>query len=97
MEQAHICQNLDPEREGRKVKVQLPSPEASSVNMVTGKALEKGQVLHFILQLKDNGDPPPTTYKRVVLQMTNKYLRGGREMVVETVTDALDLTNNGQF
>ncbi|KAL6884702.1 DUF1593 domain-containing protein [Trichoderma evansii] len=90
-------QNLDPEREGRKVKVQLPSPEASAVNMVTGKAMEKGQVLHFILQLKDNGNPPLTTYKRVVLQTTNKYLRGGREMVVETVTAALDLINNGQF
>ncbi|EXJ75326.1 uncharacterized protein A1O5_02022 [Cladophialophora psammophila CBS 110553] len=71
------------------VTITLPSPETSGVNIVTGKALEKGMVLHFILQVTDDGTPSLTAYKRVVVQITNKRLIGGREYVFETVTAAL--------
>lgn len=75
---------------GRIVKIKVPPPEQCAVNIVTGKALEKGMVLHFILQVTDTGSPPLTTYKRVVLQTLNPGLLGGREKAFDTVTDALE-------
>jgi hypothetical protein len=77
----------DVNRPGRVVSVQLPRPEQCAIDMFTGKAKEKGQILHFILELKDNGTPPLVTYKRVVVQTTNKDLRGGREKAVDSVAD----------
>ena len=70
-------------------KITLPPPEVCAVNIVTGQALEKGMVLHFILQVTDNGTPPLTTYKRVVVQATNPRLLGGRGKGFDTVTDAI--------
>jgi hypothetical protein len=87
--------DLDTAKSGRRVKVQLPSAAKCAVDMVTGKALEKGQVLHFILEVKDNGTPPLTTYKRVVVQTMNKELKGQREKATETVTDALEIVDGG--
>lgn len=77
------------DKDKRVVKATLPPPETCAVNMVTGKPLEKGMVLHFILQVTDNGSPNLTTYKRIVMQTTNKGLVGGRDKVFETVTAAL--------
>jgi hypothetical protein len=71
------------------VKIKLPPPEICAVNIVTGKALEEGMALHFILQVTDNGTPPLTTYKRVVVQTTNTKLLGGRTKAFDTVTDAI--------
>lgn len=73
----------------RIVKIKLPPPETSAVNIVTGQALEKGMALHFILQVTDAGTPPLTTYKRIVVQTTNPNLLGGRSEVFDTVTDAI--------
>ncbi|OQU97499.1 hypothetical protein CLAIMM_03424 [Cladophialophora immunda] len=75
--------------EQKIVKIELPPPETCAVNIVTGKALEKGMALHFILEVTDNGSPSMTTYKRVVVQTTNKNLIGGRDKGFETVTAAL--------
>ena len=73
---------------GKVVKVQLPAAEACAVNMLTGEALEKGQVLHFVLRVEDSGLPTLTTYKRVVVQITNKSGRGAGKSF-ETITAAL--------
>ena len=74
------------------VKVKLPSVEESAVEMLTGKALEKGQVLHLILQVTDNGTPNLTTFKRVLVQVTNRELKGGKRRVYDTVSESLGLT-----
>lgn len=75
---------------GAVVKVTMPPLEKSAVDILTGKALEKGQVLHLILEVTDTGVPSLTTYKRVVVQITNVKLRGGSSKAYETITDALD-------
>ncbi|RDW87849.1 hypothetical protein BP5796_03543 [Coleophoma crateriformis] len=71
------------------VKVQLPSPEICAVEILTGTALEKGQILHLILEVADNGAPRLTTYKRVVVQVTNRQRRGASGQAHETITAAL--------
>ncbi|KAJ9668654.1 hypothetical protein H2201_001296 [Coniosporium apollinis] len=65
--------------EGRKVEVQLPGPEKCAVELMSRKAVPRGQLLHLILEVKDNGTPPLTSYRRVLIQTTNKDLRGGGE------------------
>lgn len=70
------------------LRIKVPSPKQCAVDIISGKALAKGQVLHLILEVKDDGSPPLTTYKRVLLQVTNKQLQGGGPSF-ETVTEAL--------
>ncbi|BCS23493.1 uncharacterized protein APUU_31718S [Aspergillus puulaauensis] len=74
---------------GSVVRVTLPPPEASAVSILSGRALEKGQALHFILEVRDNGTPSLITYKRVVVQVTNRDLRGGKGKAFDTITEAL--------
>lgn len=73
---------------GAIVKVKVPPAKTSAVDILTGKALEKGQVLHLILEVKDNGVPSMLTYKRVLLQVTNNALQGGSDKVYDTITEA---------
>ncbi|KPI45549.1 uncharacterized protein AB675_244 [Cyphellophora attinorum] len=73
---------------GRVVSIRLPSPEKCAVDLFTGEARQKGQVMHFVLMVKDNGVPALTTYKRVVVQVTNKELRGGRAQAVHSIAEA---------
>lgn len=73
---------------GDIVRITLPPVEQSAVNMVTGRALELGMQLHFILVVMDNGNLPLTTYKRIVVQVTNRRLAGGRKRAFESVTAA---------
>lgn len=73
--------DLDPAKPGRRVRAQLPPPEKCAVDMFTGKAQSRGQVMHFVLEVSDSGTPSMTTYKRVVVQTTNKELKGGRKAV----------------
>lgn len=75
--------------ESKTVKIKIPPAETCAVNIVTGQALDKGMVLHFILEVTDSGSPKLTTYKRVVMQTVNPNLLGGRETVFDTVTAAL--------
>ena len=77
----------DAEKSGRVVSIQLPAPEKCAVDMFTGEPQERGQELHFVLELRDNGAPALTTYKRVVVQITNKELRGRREQAVDSIAD----------
>lgn len=71
------------------VKVKLPPPEQCAVSVLTSTPLEKGQILHFILQVSDNGTPRMTTFKRVVVQITNRELKGGTDKVYDTITEAM--------
>jgi hypothetical protein len=65
--------------EGRKVEVTLPPPEKCAVELVSGKPVERGQLLHLILEVTDDGAPSLTSYRRVLIQVTNRELRGGAE------------------
>lgn len=67
------------DNEGKKVKVHIMPPEKCAVDFLTGKAMAKGQVLHVVLEVKDDGKFPLTSYRRVIIQTTNKDLRGGSE------------------
>lgn len=73
------------------VTIKMPPPEKCAIDFLSGVAQEEGQVLHVVLQVSDNGFPSLTTYKRVVIQITNKQLRGGRSRKLERVTDILEL------
>jgi hypothetical protein len=70
--------------------VSLPTPEKCAIDFMTGKAQALGQVFHVVLQVSDSGTPQMTTYKRIVIQVTNKSLRGGRDKAFDTVSDFLD-------
>jgi hypothetical protein len=37
----------------------------------------KGQLLHLVLEVKDNGSPALISYRRVIIQTTNEKLLGG--------------------
>ncbi len=63
--------------DGRIVRVRLPGPEQCCVELISRKALPRGQLLHLILEVTDSGAPPLTSYRRIIIQATNKDLRGG--------------------
>jgi hypothetical protein len=73
--------------EGRKVEVTLPPPEKCAVDKANGKAVERGQLLHLILEVTNDGTPSLTSYRRVLIQVTNRDLKGGAsvEAIVEGV------------
>lgn len=82
-----ILVNLDEKQPGARVPANLPSPSKRAVEPFSGKALVTGQTLHFILGVKDDGSPPWTTYKRVILPITNPRLLGGRDSEIERIAD----------
>ncbi|KAL5118592.1 hypothetical protein ACEQ8H_003443 [Pleosporales sp. CAS-2024a] len=63
--------------QAHKVAVTLPPPEKCAVDRSTRTLLERGQLLHLILEVTDDGVPSLTSYRRVLIQVTNKDLRGG--------------------
>lgn len=63
--------------EGRKIEVTLPPPDKCAVELMSRQPVAKGQLLHLILEVTDNGTPALTTYRRVLIQATNKELKGG--------------------
>ncbi|KAJ5685042.1 hypothetical protein N7536_007661 [Penicillium majusculum] len=62
---------------GSIVEVTLPPPEKCCVELISRKAIQKGQLLHIILEVKDNGSPALITYRRIAIQVTNENLLGG--------------------
>ena len=78
---------FDPEKKQKIVRVRLPPARKCAIDLISGLPVERGQVYHFVLHVTDSGSPNLTTYKRVVLQITNKELQGGRNGVVETMTE----------
>ncbi|KAL9487803.1 hypothetical protein ACSS6W_000080 [Trichoderma asperelloides] len=64
---------------GVVVEVKLPGPEKCCVELLSRKPVARGKALHLILEVSDNGAPTLTSYKRIIIQTTNKDLRGGGE------------------
>lgn len=85
----------DAQQPGSKVKFTLPPPEKCAIDFMSGEPLTEGLVFHIILEVKDDGVPALVTYKRVVIQVTNKQLRGRRGFPVETVTAWLEIGEKG--
>lgn len=85
-------EDLEIKKKGRKVQLRMPPAEKCAINFVTGKALEKGQVFHFVLEVKDNGTPALITYKRVVIEIQNPRLEGGRDIEFPSTTKWLEHT-----
>ncbi|KAH7033171.1 uncharacterized protein B0I36DRAFT_240680 [Microdochium trichocladiopsis] len=65
-------------KQGSIVSVALPPAEKCAVDMMTRQAQKLGQVLHLVLEVVDDGSPRLTSYRRVLVQVTNRELRGGR-------------------
>ncbi|KAH6899812.1 hypothetical protein B0T10DRAFT_503229 [Thelonectria olida] len=63
--------------DARVVEVTVPPAEKSCVELLSREPVAKGQVLHLVLEVTDTGSPNLTSYKRVVIQATNKELKGG--------------------
>ncbi|KAJ4299985.1 hypothetical protein N0V90_005233 [Kalmusia sp. IMI 367209] len=63
--------------EHKKVAVTLPLAEKCAVELMSRQPVAKGQLLHLILEVTDSGTPALTTYRRVLIQATNKDLKGG--------------------
>jgi len=62
--------------EGRKVEVRLPPPAKSAVEFKTRRPVAVGQLLHLVLEVTDDGTPNLTSYRRVLVQVLNKELKG---------------------
>ncbi|KAI4709881.1 hypothetical protein J4E89_005110 [Alternaria sp. Ai002NY15] len=75
-----VIKKLDDE--GRKVEVRLPPPEKCAVEFLSKKPVAQGQLLHLILEVTDDGTPSLTSYRRVLIQATNKELKGGAKSAV---------------
>jgi hypothetical protein len=57
--------NVDSDINGRRVEITMPPAEQSAVDFRTGQPQEKGHTYHFILEVKDDGTPALTAYKRL--------------------------------
>ncbi|CAG7981741.1 unnamed protein product [Penicillium salamii] len=74
------------------IEVTLPTPDKCCVELISRKAIPKGQLLHLILEVKDNGSPALTTYRRVLVQTTNEKLLGGgggADSIGDTMKDVM--------
>lgn len=76
--------------DGKSSKIRIPPPEKCAIDFLSGQAKAKGQTFHVILEVTDMGSPPLTSYKRIVINVTNTGLRGGRDKKFDTFTDFLD-------
>ncbi|OQE26103.1 hypothetical protein PENFLA_c007G01847 [Penicillium flavigenum] len=77
---------------GSVVEVTVPPAEKCCVELISRKAVARGQLLHLILEVKDNGSPALITYRRVLIQATNEELLGGgggTEAIGDTMRDVI--------
>lgn len=63
---------IEPLEGGRKARITVPPPEESCFQKREKISLDRGFPLHLILEVKDNGTPSLTAYKRVIIQPLNK-------------------------
>ncbi|KAJ6071899.1 hypothetical protein N7499_009913 [Penicillium canescens] len=74
------------------IEVQMPPADKCCVELISRQAIAKGQLLHLILEVKDDGVPALTTYRRVVIQASNAKLLGGgggAEAIGDTMKDVM--------
>lgn len=74
------------------VEVTVPPAEKCCVELISRKPVARGQLLHLILEVKDNGSPALITYRRVLIQATNEGLLGGgggAEAIGDTMKDVI--------
>lgn len=79
--------------EGKVVEVTLPPAEKCCVHLISREAVARGQLLHLILEVTDSGTPALTTYRRVMIQATNRELKGGgggAEAVGDAMKEVVD-------
>lgn len=81
--------DLDLANPGTKVELEMPPAEVCGLEQLSGRPVEKGHEYHFVLEVQDDGTPRMTTYKRVVIQTTNKHLRGARATAATTTAEWL--------
>ncbi|WAO96531.1 Hypothetical protein NCS54_01420700 [Fusarium falciforme] len=62
--------------DGSKVEVTIAPPEKSCIVVREQISLEKGLVLHLILEVTDAGTPPLTSYRRILIQPINRQYKG---------------------
>ncbi|KAI9155739.1 hypothetical protein HJFPF1_08328 [Paramyrothecium foliicola] len=55
--------------DAKKVEVTIPSADLACVEFKSRKPVQRGQVAHVILEVKDNGTPPLRTYRRVLIRI----------------------------
>jgi Protein of unknown function (DUF1593) len=75
------------DKEGKIVKIRLPPAEKCAIDMFSKQPKKKGQVMHFVLEVADNGTPVLRSYRRIVVQITNEALRGGGGQAVESIAE----------
>lgn len=61
--------------QGSVVQVSIPPADHSCILFREKTPLERGSPLHLILEVQDSGSTPLTSYRRVVIQPTNKKLK----------------------
>ncbi|KAJ5267062.1 hypothetical protein N7478_009870 [Penicillium angulare] len=77
---------------GSIVEVKIPPPDKCCVELISRAAVPKGQVLHLVLEVQDNGSPNLISYRRVIIQTTNEKLLGGgggAEAIGDTMRDVI--------
>ncbi|KAM6507183.1 hypothetical protein FALCPG4_018565 [Fusarium falciforme] len=67
---------LKPIDDGRKVEMTIPPAEKSCIELQHQLSLEKGLLLHVILEVTDKGTPAMTSYRRVLIQPVNRQFKG---------------------
>ncbi|KAI1632238.1 hypothetical protein F4809DRAFT_656684 [Biscogniauxia mediterranea] len=75
--------------DARVVDVTVPPPEKSCVDLFSREPAARGQLVHLVLEVTDSGSPPLISYKRVLIQITNKDLRGGGQKGGDAAGDAM--------
>lgn len=64
---------------GNKVDVTIAPPEKSCIVVREQTSLERGLLLHLILEVTDSGTPALTSYRRVLIQPVNREYKGPGE------------------
>ncbi|KAF4123899.1 Protein of unknown function (DUF1593) [Geosmithia morbida] len=59
-----------------KVDVAIPPPEVSCIIVREGTPLARGSPLHIILEVKDDGTPALTSYRRVIIHPISRGFKG---------------------
>lgn len=75
-----VCElKIKVSEDGSKAEVTIPPPDKSCAVIGKTTLLERGLVLHLILEVTDNGTPALTSYRRILIQPVNGNPKAGPE------------------